>query len=104
MRSVPGQLPRQVECDLRIIPSRPHCECLPDNLEAPGRSGDDLTTDTLIFSANLVISNTFSLNGIQFDFSSLIPHGMTCFEWGQNGSSWEAGNCLAIGGVAGGRR
>ncbi len=68
------------------------------------RSGDNLTTDTFVFSANLVISNTFSLNGASFDFSSLIPHGMTCFEWGQNSSSWEAGNCLAIGGATGGKR
>jgi hypothetical protein len=62
------------------------------------RSGDSLGTDTFIFSADLVISNTFSLNGIPFDFSGLIPHGMTCFEWGQTGSAWEAGTCLAIGG------
>jgi len=68
------------------------------------RSGDNLTTDTFIFSANLISSNTVSLNGIQFDFNNLIPHGMTCFEWGQNGSSWEAGNCLAIGAAGGGRR
>jgi hypothetical protein len=68
------------------------------------RSGDNLTTDTFVFSANLVISNTFSLNGIPFDFSSLVPHGMTCFEWGQNSSSWEAGNCLAIGDATGGKR
>jgi hypothetical protein len=62
------------------------------------RSGDNLTTDTFIFSADLVISNTFSLNGNPFNFSSLVPHGMTCFEYGQNGSAWEAGTCLAIGG------
>ena len=69
------------------------------------RSGDNLTSDTFVFSANLISSNIINLNGIQFDFSSLIPHGMTCFEWGQNSSSWEAGNCLAIGGATtGGRR
>jgi hypothetical protein len=68
------------------------------------RSGDNLVSDTFIFSADLVISNTFSLNGVPFDFSSLIPHGMTCFEWGQNGSAFEAGNCLAIGGATGGGR
>ena len=70
------------------------------------RSSDGLTTNTFIFTADLAISNTFSLNGISFDFSSLIPHGMTCLEWGANGSAWEAGNCLAIGGAtgAGGRR
>jgi hypothetical protein len=68
------------------------------------RSGDNLATDTFIFSASLVLSDTFSLNGIQFDFSSLIPHGMTCYEWGQSGSSWEAGNCLASGAATSGRR
>ncbi len=62
------------------------------------RSGDNLASDTFIFSADLVISNSFTVNGIPFNFSSLIPHGMTCFEWGQNGSAWEAGICLAIGG------
>jgi hypothetical protein len=61
------------------------------------RSSDNLATDTFIFSADLVLSETFSLNGIPFNFSSLIPNGMTCFEWGQSGSSWEAGNCLAVG-------
>jgi len=66
------------------------------------RSGDNLTSDTFVFSASLIGSNTISLNGIQFDFSTLLPHGMTCFEWGQNGSAWEAGNCLAIGGSTGG--
>ena len=59
------------------------------------RSSDNLATDTFIFSADLVLSETFSLNGVSFNFSSLVPHGMTCFEWGQNGSSWEAGNCIA---------
>ena len=68
------------------------------------RSSDNLATDTFMFSADLVISNTFSLNGIAFDFSTLIPHGMTCFEWGANGSAWEAGNCLAIGAAPGGGR
>ena len=68
------------------------------------RSGDNLTSDTFVFSASLIGSETVSLNGIQFDFSTLLPHGMTCFEWGQNGSAWEAGNCLAIGGATGGGR
>ena len=68
------------------------------------RSGDNLTSDTFIFSADLVISNTFSLNGIPFDFSSLMPHGMTCFEWWQNSSAFEAGTCVAIGGATGVRR
>ena len=68
------------------------------------RSGDNLTSDTFVFSANLISSNIINLNGIQVDFNNLIPQGMTCFEWGQNSSSWEAGNCLAIGSTTGGRR
>jgi len=61
------------------------------------RSSDNLATDTFIFSADLALSEAFSLNGIPFNFRSLIPHGMTCFEWGQNQSVWEAGNCIATG-------
>lgn len=62
------------------------------------RSGDYLATDTFIFSAELVSSDTFSLDGKQFNFRDLIPYGMTCFESGQNGSPWEAGSCIATGG------
>ncbi|HUA60103.1 MAG TPA: hypothetical protein VML19_15190 [Verrucomicrobiae bacterium] len=61
------------------------------------RSGDALASDTFIFSADLTISETISLNGIPFNFGNLIPHGMTCFEWGQASSAWEAGACVAIG-------
>ena len=66
------------------------------------RSGDNLTTGTFIFSASPISSNIINLIGIQFDFANLIPRGMTCFEWGQNGSSWAAGNGLAIGDASGG--
>jgi len=62
------------------------------------RSSDGLLTDTFIFSAKLVSSETVSLNGKHFNFRDLIPHGMTCFETGYEGSSWEAGSCIAIGG------
>ena len=61
------------------------------------RSGDGLASDTFTFSADLVSSRTFSLNGRMFNFNNLIPQGMTCFEYGQNGSSFEAGTCVAIG-------
>ena len=61
------------------------------------RSGDSLATDTFIFSAKLVSSETFNLNGKRFNFRDVIPNGMTCYEFGQNGSSWEAGTCTAIG-------
>jgi hypothetical protein len=62
------------------------------------QSADDLKSDTFIFSADLVSSKTFTLNGKLFNFRSLIPHGMTCFETGENGSSSEAGTCIAVGG------
>jgi hypothetical protein len=61
------------------------------------RSNDGLTTDTFIFSAKLVSSMTFRLNGRQFNLKDLIPNGMTCFETGYQGSSWESGSCVAMG-------
>jgi len=61
------------------------------------RSGDNLITDTFVFSSELVSSKSFTLNGKHFNFKDLVPHGMTCFEYGQNGSSWEAGSCVSIG-------
>jgi hypothetical protein len=62
------------------------------------RSDDDLATDTFIFSAKLVSSQTFSLNGKRFNFRDLIPHGMTCFEYGKTFTTVESGTCVAIGG------
>jgi len=62
------------------------------------RSSDGLATDTFIFSAKLVSSETLSLNGREFNFRDLVPQGMTCFETGYKFSSWEAGNCIATGG------
>ena len=61
------------------------------------RSGDSLATDTFIFSARLASSEAFSLNGRRMNLKDLIPNGMTCYEFGQSGSSWEAGTCTAIG-------
>jgi hypothetical protein len=67
------------------------------------RSDDDLATDTFIFSAKLVSSETFSLNGKNFNFRDLIPHGMTCFEYGKTFTTVESGTCVAIGGWLFGR-
>ncbi len=61
------------------------------------RSNDSLVTDTFIFSAELISSSTFSLNGKHFNFADLIPHGMTCFEYGEHGSSVEFATCTAVG-------
>jgi len=62
------------------------------------RSADGLASDNFIFTAELLHSQPFVLpNGKLFDFSDLIPHGMTCHEFGQQGSSWESGTCLARG-------
>ncbi len=61
------------------------------------RSNDSLVTDTFIFSAELISSSTFSLNGKHFNFADLIPQGMTCFEYGENFSSVEFATCTAIG-------
>jgi hypothetical protein len=62
------------------------------------RSPDSFASDTFVFSADLVSSKPFTLNGKIFDFKSLIPRGMTCFEHGQLGTSWESGTCVAVGG------
>jgi hypothetical protein len=59
------------------------------------RSPDNLASDTFVFSADLVSSKAFTWNGKSFNFRELIPRGMTCFEFGQQGSSWESGTCLA---------
>jgi hypothetical protein len=62
------------------------------------RSADGLTSDTFVFTAELEHSTTFQLpNGQLFNFADLIPHGMTCFEHGQQFSSWESGTCVARG-------
>jgi hypothetical protein len=62
------------------------------------RSADGLASDNFIFTADLQYSQAFVLpNGKLFNFNDLIPHGMTCHEFGQQGSSWESGTCLARG-------
>ncbi|MGA7413759.1 MAG: hypothetical protein WBW33_25010 [Bryobacteraceae bacterium] len=62
------------------------------------RSADGFVSDTFIFSADLKSATRVDLNGKHFDFRDLLPSGMTCFEFGQMGSSRESGNCLAKGG------
>jgi hypothetical protein len=62
------------------------------------RSPDGLTSDTFTFTADLQFSQAFVLpNGKLFNFGDLIPHGMTCYEFGQQASSWESGTCVARG-------
>jgi hypothetical protein len=62
------------------------------------RSADGLASDNFVFTADLLYSQAFVLpNGKLFNFSDLIPHGMTCFEYGQQASSWESGTCVARG-------
>jgi hypothetical protein len=58
-------------------------------------SADDGTTGPLTTTAVLVSSSDFTLNGKPFNFRSLIPHGMTCYELGVGAS--EAGTCVATG-------
>jgi len=59
------------------------------------QSVDGGASDTFTFTAELVSSTTFTLNGKSFNFQDLIPHGMTCFEAGAGGA--EAGTCVAAG-------
>jgi hypothetical protein len=54
-------------------------------------------TDRFFFSAQLVKSQEITLHGQPFNFRSLIPHGMSCFEFGQNMSMTETGSCTAMG-------
>ena len=56
-----------------------------------------VTSDKFYFSAPLIWSKTVMLNGKPFSFRDLMPHGMTCFEYGQAFSSTEAGSCIAMG-------
>ena len=62
------------------------------------RSADGLASDTFFFTAELGHSQTFTLpNGQLFNFKDVIPHGMTCLEFGRQFSSWESGTCIARG-------
>ena len=59
------------------------------------RTPDNWTSDNFIFTADLVSTMPFIVNGRSYDLRKLIPNGMTCYEYGQNGSSWESGACVA---------
>jgi hypothetical protein len=59
------------------------------------RSPDAFNSDTFIFSVDLTWSTPAGVNGKRIDLKSLMPKGMTCHEYGQLGSSWEAGSCVA---------
>ena len=50
---------------------------------------------SLIFTADLVSSTTVTWNGKSFNLRDVVPQGMTCFEFGKQGSSWEVGSCVA---------
>ncbi len=58
------------------------------------RSPDNWASDNMIFSADLLSSQDFHWNGKTFNFKNLIPNGMTCYENGQQGSSWEVSTCF----------
>ncbi len=69
------------------------------------RSDNGGETDTFIFSAELKWSRNFTLGGNRFNFADLIPHGMTCFEYGDMSGGYpsanESGTCVAIGSAGG---
>lgn len=54
-------------------------------------------SDKLYISANLVRSQPVAMRGKTFNFSDLIPHGMTCFSYGQQFSALQTGSCVAMG-------
>jgi hypothetical protein len=54
-------------------------------------------TDKFYFSAPLLAAKDFNLGGRVFNFRILMPHGMTCFEYGQGYSTTETGSCIAMG-------
>ncbi len=63
------------------------------------RSPDNLASTTMINTVDLVSSKPFTLpGGTVVDLKSLLPHGMTCFEFGEQASSWEVTTCVANGG------
>lgn len=61
------------------------------------QSTDNWASDKFYFSAPLVSSKNVNVNGKRFNFRDLLPDGMTCFEYGQAGSTSEAGSCMAMG-------
>jgi hypothetical protein len=61
------------------------------------QSPDAFASDSFIFSAEMLWSTSFFVNGKLLSLGRVMPHGMTCFESGLKGSSSEAGTCIAIG-------
>jgi hypothetical protein len=61
------------------------------------QSADGGNTGTYTMTVELVSSKVFTINGKTFDFKDLIPHGMTCYEYGVGEA--EVGTCVAIGGT-----
>jgi hypothetical protein len=59
------------------------------------QSADGGMTGTVTFSLTLRSSSTFPVSGTPFNFRTLIPHGMTCFETGIG--DVESGTCVASG-------
>lgn len=59
------------------------------------QSADGGMSGTVTFSLTLTSSSTFPLGGKPFNFRTLIPHGMTCFETGIG--DVESGTCIASG-------
>jgi hypothetical protein len=62
------------------------------------QSPDNFTlTDKFYFSAPLIASKTFNMGSREFNFHDLMPHGITCFEYGQQFSTTETGSCFSMG-------
>jgi hypothetical protein len=55
------------------------------------------TSDKFYISATLVRVQTAAMRGKTFNLGDLIPHGMTCFSYGQQASSNQTGTCVAMG-------
>lgn len=55
------------------------------------------SSDKLYISATLTRSQPVTLHGKTFNFGDLIPHGMTCFSYGQQFSATQTGSCIAMG-------
>jgi hypothetical protein len=59
------------------------------------QSADEGVSGTVTFSLALTSSSTFTMDGKPFNFRTLIPYGMTCFETGIG--DVESGTCVANG-------
>jgi len=62
------------------------------------QSPDNWASDKFFFTATLASSKSFPMNGRKpFNLREVIQHSMTCFEYGANASTSEAGTCFAVG-------